>query len=133
MTQRAIKHALTERWYAWEDARKLARDDPEINVRRRRRLYTPQVMEVDTTSAHSISHVLTVSRIPCLREKLRSRHEQLQRQEPRLCSLNYSKVFASTAQRCAFLKEVPTSHCTVSGQCKSPNNDSRGGKPPRAA
>ncbi|KAA6412100.1 MAG: 50s ribosomal l4 [Lasallia pustulata] len=49
MTQRAIKHALTERWYAWEDARKLARDDPEINVRRRRRLYTPQVME-DTLS-----------------------------------------------------------------------------------
>lgn len=25
MTQRAIKHALTERWYSWEDARKLSR------------------------------------------------------------------------------------------------------------
>lgn len=29
-TQNAIKHALTERYYAWEDAVKLAKVDPEI-------------------------------------------------------------------------------------------------------
>ncbi|PSS02125.1 mitochondrial 39-S ribosomal protein L47 (MRP-L47)-domain-containing protein [Coniella lustricola] len=29
-TQNAIKHTLTERFYAWEDALKLAHDDPEI-------------------------------------------------------------------------------------------------------
>lgn len=32
LTQRAIKHTLTERWYAWEEARKVARADPEINL-----------------------------------------------------------------------------------------------------
>lgn len=31
-TQAAIKHTLTERFYAWEDARKLAQQDPEINL-----------------------------------------------------------------------------------------------------
>lgn len=29
-TQNAIKHALTERFYAWEDAVQLAKEDPEI-------------------------------------------------------------------------------------------------------
>lgn len=29
-TQAAIKHALTERYYAWEDAKDLAKQDPEI-------------------------------------------------------------------------------------------------------
>ena len=29
---RAIKHVLTERWYAWEDARKLAKRDPGVNL-----------------------------------------------------------------------------------------------------
>ncbi|KAI9871237.1 MAG: 54S ribosomal protein L4 mitochondrial [Pleopsidium flavum] len=31
-TQRAIKHALTERYYAWEDARKVAQTDPEVDL-----------------------------------------------------------------------------------------------------
>lgn len=31
-TMRAIKHALTERYYAWEEASKLARSDPEVNL-----------------------------------------------------------------------------------------------------
>jgi large subunit ribosomal protein L47 len=29
---RAIKHTLTERFYSWEDAVKLAKVDPEINL-----------------------------------------------------------------------------------------------------
>ncbi|MCJ1410963.1 54S ribosomal protein L4 mitochondrial [Ptychographa xylographoides] len=33
-TQRAIKHALTERWYAYEEARKIARSDPKIDLRK---------------------------------------------------------------------------------------------------
>lgn len=32
MTQRAIKHTLTERYYAWEDARRVAINDPEVNL-----------------------------------------------------------------------------------------------------
>lgn len=31
-TMRAIKHALTERYYTWEDAVKVAETDPEINM-----------------------------------------------------------------------------------------------------
>jgi len=31
-TQRAIKHVLTERWYAWEDARLLAERDASVNL-----------------------------------------------------------------------------------------------------
>ncbi|KAF2489101.1 MRP-L47-domain-containing protein [Lophium mytilinum] len=31
-TQRAIRHTLTERWYTWEEARKAARSDPEIDL-----------------------------------------------------------------------------------------------------
>lgn len=29
---RAIKHVLTERWYAWDNARNVAMDDPEVNL-----------------------------------------------------------------------------------------------------
>ena len=28
----AIKHALTERWYAWEDARKVAMSDNTVEM-----------------------------------------------------------------------------------------------------
>ncbi|MCJ1299566.1 54S ribosomal protein L4 mitochondrial [Hypocenomyce scalaris] len=44
-TQRSIKHALTERWYAWDDARKLAKDDLEIDFNRPEAPYTPQDLE----------------------------------------------------------------------------------------
>ena len=32
ITQRAIKHALTERYYSWEDARRVAKDDPTVDL-----------------------------------------------------------------------------------------------------
>ena len=31
-TQKAIKHVLTERWYAWENARFAAMDDASVNL-----------------------------------------------------------------------------------------------------
>ena len=31
-TQKAIKTVLRERWYAWEDARKLAAQDPSVDL-----------------------------------------------------------------------------------------------------
>lgn len=40
-TMRAIRHVLTERFYAWEDARKLAEQDPEINLSGKGPIYTP--------------------------------------------------------------------------------------------
>ncbi|GAB7351234.1 hypothetical protein MBLNU459_g1664t3 [Dothideomycetes sp. NU459] len=47
LTQRAIKHVLTERWYAWEDARKIAETDPEVNLNPQEGeyAYTPQDFE----------------------------------------------------------------------------------------
>lgn len=38
---RAIKHALTERFYAWEDAVKLAENDPEVNLSGNGPAFTP--------------------------------------------------------------------------------------------
>ncbi|ROW09638.1 hypothetical protein VMCG_02675 [Cytospora schulzeri] len=40
-TQAGIKHVLTERFYAWEDARDLALNDPEINLSGKGPAYVP--------------------------------------------------------------------------------------------
>ncbi|KAJ4300455.1 54S ribosomal protein L4 mitochondrial [Collariella sp. IMI 366227] len=40
-TMRSIKHALTERFYAWEDAVKLAATDPEVNLTGSGPAFTP--------------------------------------------------------------------------------------------
>lgn len=39
---KAIKHTLTERYYAWEDARELAEKDPEIDLSGEGNPYTPR-------------------------------------------------------------------------------------------
>ncbi|KAK7981909.1 50s ribosomal protein l4 [Apiospora saccharicola] len=41
-TMKAIKHTLTERYYAWEDARDLAEKDPEIDMSGEGNPYTPR-------------------------------------------------------------------------------------------
>ncbi|KAI8624491.1 mitochondrial 39-S ribosomal protein L47 (MRP-L47)-domain-containing protein [Xylariaceae sp. FL1651] len=41
-TMKSIKHALTERWYLWEDARKLAETDPEVDLSNTRSPFTPK-------------------------------------------------------------------------------------------
>jgi large subunit ribosomal protein L47 len=38
---RGIKHVLTERLYAWEDAVELAKTDPEIDLSGEGQVYTP--------------------------------------------------------------------------------------------
>jgi len=40
-TQRSIKHALTERFYAWRNAEAIAKNDPEINLSGQGPVYTP--------------------------------------------------------------------------------------------
>jgi large subunit ribosomal protein L47 len=41
---RAIRHTLSERWYAWEDARKEAETDPEIQFTQDgMAIYTPAI------------------------------------------------------------------------------------------
>jgi large subunit ribosomal protein L47 len=39
---RSIKHALTERWYLWDDARKLAEKDPEVDLSNTQSPFTPK-------------------------------------------------------------------------------------------
>lgn len=39
---RAIKHTLTERQYAWEDAVELAKSDPEVNLSGEGPAYSPR-------------------------------------------------------------------------------------------
>ncbi|KLU81851.1 54S ribosomal protein L4 [Magnaporthiopsis poae ATCC 64411] len=46
-TMKSIKHVLTERYYAWEDAVKLAKDDPEINLSGKGQMYTPSTYYED--------------------------------------------------------------------------------------
>ncbi|KAK1594382.1 mitochondrial 39-S ribosomal protein L47 (MRP-L47)-domain-containing protein [Colletotrichum navitas] len=40
-TMKAIKHVLTERFYVWEDARKLAEEDPEVDLSGEGEAYMP--------------------------------------------------------------------------------------------
>ncbi|KAI5816012.1 50S ribosomal protein L4 [Pyronema omphalodes] len=42
VTMRGIKHVLTERYYAWEEAKVLSKDDPEINLSGQGPLYSPK-------------------------------------------------------------------------------------------
>ncbi|OBT52028.1 hypothetical protein VE04_07427 [Pseudogymnoascus sp. 24MN13] len=42
-TQRAIKQVLTERYYSWEDARKLAAGDPEVDLSGEGPAHTPSL------------------------------------------------------------------------------------------
>lgn len=44
-TQRAIKHVLTERYYAYREARELAENDPEVDLSGQGVPYTPKVDE----------------------------------------------------------------------------------------
>jgi large subunit ribosomal protein L47 len=41
-TQRAIKQALTERYYAWREAEELAKKDEEINLSGEGAVYAPK-------------------------------------------------------------------------------------------
>ncbi|KAM0432756.1 hypothetical protein ACHAPT_004458 [Fusarium lateritium] len=51
-TQRAIKHALTERFYTWQDAVEVASGDPEINLGAANgQVYTPSAYEEEVEAA----------------------------------------------------------------------------------
>ncbi|KAI0478817.1 MRP-L47-domain-containing protein [Xylariaceae sp. FL0804] len=47
-TMKAIRHTLTERFYAWEDARTLAETDPEVDLSGEGTAYTPLGYEDDS-------------------------------------------------------------------------------------
>ncbi|KAK6341774.1 54S ribosomal protein L4 mitochondrial [Orbilia blumenaviensis] len=55
-TQRAIKHALTERYYAWQEALKVAELDSDIDLSGKGPAYNPQTLDVDpSTGAEALS------------------------------------------------------------------------------
>ena len=45
-TQRAIKHVLTERYYAWHEAKEVAKLDTEVNLTGHGPAYNPMIFEV---------------------------------------------------------------------------------------
>ncbi|KAH6690366.1 50S ribosomal protein L4 [Plectosphaerella plurivora] len=47
-TMKAIKHVLTERYYAWEDAYQLAHEDPEINLSGKGPAYKPSKKSINS-------------------------------------------------------------------------------------
>lgn len=53
-TQRAIKQALTERYYQWREAEELAKNDPEINLSGEGPAYAPEAfVEEDAVDVQS--------------------------------------------------------------------------------
>ncbi|KAF3904304.1 hypothetical protein ABW21_db0208566 [Orbilia brochopaga] len=55
ITQRAIKHALTERYYAWQEALKVADSDPEIDLSGRGPAYNPKPFDDESDSTTRLS------------------------------------------------------------------------------
>lgn len=53
MTQKAIKQVLTERYYSWQEAELLAKDDPEIDLSGDGPVYTPMEFEEEEESLGS--------------------------------------------------------------------------------
>ncbi|KAI9678356.1 MAG: 54S ribosomal protein L4 mitochondrial [Caeruleum heppii] len=61
-TQRAIKHVLTERYYAWDEARKVGRSDPEVNLSGDGPAYAPRDLEDDdATYGNATNGARTIS------------------------------------------------------------------------
>lgn len=52
---KSIRHVLTERYYLWEDAVELAKEDPEINLSGVGQIYTPQEFLVEEDQPEQVS------------------------------------------------------------------------------
>lgn len=65
ITQRAIKHALTERYYSWEDARRVAKDDPTVNLTAAvgETAFTPMTYETVSKASSKIDNILIKFRV----------------------------------------------------------------------
>ncbi|OIW32153.1 MRP-L47-domain-containing protein [Coniochaeta ligniaria NRRL 30616] len=54
-TMKSIRHVLTERYYLWEDALDLAKEDPEINLSGEGQVYTPEEFLVEEDHVEEVS------------------------------------------------------------------------------
>lgn len=52
---KSIRHVLTERYYLWDDAVELAKEDPEINLSGVGQIYTPQEFLVEEDQPEQVS------------------------------------------------------------------------------
>lgn len=52
---KSIRHVLTERYYLWEDAVALAKEDPEINLSGIGQVYTPQEFLVEEDEVEEVT------------------------------------------------------------------------------
>ncbi|EFQ27625.1 uncharacterized protein GLRG_02769 [Colletotrichum graminicola M1.001] len=62
-TMKAIKHVLTERFYVWEDARRLAEEDPEVDLSGEGEAYTPLSGYEDPTSNKYLTEDVEVAAV----------------------------------------------------------------------
>lgn len=76
-TQQCIKHVLTERWYAWENAWKVAHEDPEVDLTAEpgTSAYKPVLHEVPTSRSDQTKIILLIRN---LRNKLRGKRPLMQ-------------------------------------------------------
>ncbi|KAI5836841.1 mitochondrial 39-S ribosomal protein L47 (MRP-L47)-domain-containing protein [Morchella snyderi] len=58
-TQRGIKHALTERYYAWQEAQAIAATDPDVDLSGDRPAYSPKDFEEETLDVSSTAPAQT--------------------------------------------------------------------------
>ncbi|KAF3183225.1 54S ribosomal protein L4 mitochondrial [Orbilia oligospora] len=60
-TQRAIKHALTERYYAWQEALKVAESDSDIDLSGKGPAFNPQNLDVESSPNMQTSSAEVIS------------------------------------------------------------------------
>lgn len=67
---RAIKHALTERYYTWQDAIDVAMSDPEIDMHAEDgQVYKPSAYEDDVVAEESWAEENVIEQEPVKTEK----------------------------------------------------------------
>ena len=71
---RAIKHVLTERFYTWEDAVKLAKEDAEVDLSGRGTPFTPmEYLEED--GLEEMEHEFSEEELKALEDSLEQQEE----------------------------------------------------------
>ncbi|KAI9833548.1 MAG: 54S ribosomal protein L4 mitochondrial [Phylliscum demangeonii] len=80
-SQRAIKHVLTERFYAWDEARKLARTDPTIDLSQEGDMYQAQDWEDEGDDEDGVKKPATKKGKSKLKPKPKLKPKQEREQE----------------------------------------------------
>jgi large subunit ribosomal protein L47 len=86
---KAIKHTLTERYYAWEDARQLAETDPEVDLSNVHEPYTPgdyleeeAMEELEASEAEAAEAAETAEKTESIDPSTLPKSSEAQEQQP---------------------------------------------------